>query len=109
MACGGFTCGFGQQCGYTLALKTDGSLWAWGDNSYGQLGNGNTLSTNQPTQVGTDRDWTAVASGHNHALALKSDGSLWAWGSNSHGQLGTGTLNNTNQPVRIGSDTNWGK
>jgi alpha-tubulin suppressor-like RCC1 family protein len=93
--------------GHTVALKTDGSLWAWGDDFYGQLGIGTNDYPNQPARVGADADWQAVACGAGHTVALKANGSLWAWGNNRDGQLGNGTFESTNQPVRVGSDTNW--
>jgi len=87
---------------HTLALNADGSLWAWGYNNYGQLGDGTYTSRNVPIQVGTARDWKSIAAGDYHTLAIKADGSLWAWGYNGYGQLGDGTgLRNT--PVRVGA------
>lgn len=83
---------------YTLALKKDGTVWAWGDNYSGQLGNGNSdlAHTTIPAKVvGPEEssysyltDIIAIAAGDRHALALKSDGTVWAWGDNSLGQLG---------------------
>ena len=75
---------------HTVAIQKDGSLWAWGDNSRGQLGLGNHSDRDIPTRVGTARNWVAVAAGRNHSLGLKADGSLWAWGDNSVGELGLG-------------------
>ena len=84
---------------FALAVRADGTLWAWGDNSYGQLGLPTTVSsTQQPRQVGTDRNWLMVATGDSHTLGLKADGSLWAWGLNSYGQLGTATNFGTQVP-----------
>ena len=85
----------------------DGSLWAWGANSDGQLGDGTTEQRSRPIQVGTDTDWASVHIGMNHTVALKTDGSLWAWGRNEHGELGDGTTQNRASPVQIGIDTNW--
>ena len=94
---------------FTLALKNNGSLWAWGDNSYRQLGLGLVANAKVPTQVGIDTDWVAVSGGGSrHGLAVKTDGSLWAWGSNNQGQLGTGDTTARETPTPIGSDTNWG-
>jgi alpha-tubulin suppressor-like RCC1 family protein len=109
VACGGFFPAIepGGVVGYTVALKTDGSLWAWGDNTYGEYGNGTFESTNQPVKVGPERDWMRIACGSTHTVALKGDGTLWAWGANGSGQLGNGTFERTNQPVRVGSDTDW--
>ena len=87
---------------YSMALKTDGTLWAWGQNDWGQLGIGNLNQQNNPTQIGTDNDWVSVSAGAGHTLALKSNGTLWAWGINNHGQLGNGI--NLNQSLNI---SNW--
>jgi|GEM_PF-921742 len=93
--------------GHSLAIKSDGTLWAWGCNDSGQLGDGTTTSKTSPVKIGTDTDWVAVSGGYYYSLALKSDGTLWAWGYNQSGQLGNGTTNPTPTPVRIGTDTNW--
>jgi len=85
----------------------DGSLWAWGFNADGELGDGTNENRNRPVQVGTDTDWVSVAVGMSHTVALKADGSLWAWGNNFHGQLGDGTTENRFSPVQIGTDTDW--
>lgn len=89
---------------HSLFLKSNGSLWAMGDNSFGQLGDGSTdngnYETNRPEQI-VASGVTAIAAGYRHSLFLKSDGSLWAMGNNAYGQLGNGTYNNTNLPVLI--------
>ena len=92
---------------HTIALKTDGSLWAWGWNRYGQLGDGSWENRNIPVQVGIDNEWLAISSGGEHTIALKTDGSLWAWGWNRYGQLGDGSNINSNIPVQIGTDRDW--
>ncbi len=79
---------------HTLALKSDGSLWAWGGNGYGQLGYATTTRSLVPKQIGTD-SYSAIATGGYHTVALKPDGSLWAWGNNYYGQLGDGTTTNS--------------
>ena len=91
---------------HNLALKSDGSLWAWGANYYGQLGLGNDGSGTErssPEQVGTDTNWVAISAGYDFSLALKSDGTLWAWGP----RLGSATLTIDNLPVQVGTDSDW--
>ncbi|MCK6695286.1 MAG: chromosome condensation regulator RCC1, partial [Thermoanaerobaculia bacterium] len=75
---------------HTLAIKNNGTLWAWGSNSLGKLGIGMQRDQYTPVQVGSDSNWAQVTAGGGHSLAIKSDGTLWAWGSNYAGQLGIG-------------------
>lgn len=90
-----------------MALKTDGTMWSWGRNPYGQLGLGEWGSKDVPTQVGVASDWESVTAGGNHALAIKTDGTLWAWGYNLAGQLGLGDATTRNSPAKIGAETSW--
>jgi alpha-tubulin suppressor-like RCC1 family protein/pimeloyl-ACP methyl ester carboxylesterase len=85
----------------SLFLKSDGSLWAMGDNAYGELGDG-TYSTGvaTPEQI-VAGGVTAIAEGYGLSLFLKSDGSLWGMGDNGLGELGDGTFNNTTRPEEI--------
>ena len=76
---------------HTVALKTDGTLWAWGYNNYGGLGDGTTAHKSSPVQIGTATDWAQISAGDYHTVALKTDGTLWAWGYNNYGGLGDGT------------------
>ncbi len=98
---------------HTAAIKLDGTLWAWGDNSYGQLGDGTNFSRTRPVQIGTGADWKLISAGGTHAAAalhttaIKTDHTLWAWGSNYYGQLGDGTMIDKSTPAQIGSGTNW--
>lgn len=77
--------------GFGLAVKADGSLWSWGDNSFGQLGDGTQIPKDTPQRIGNERGWTGVAAGGRQALAFRRDGSLWGWGANSNGELGLTT------------------
>jgi len=92
---------------HSLALKGDGTVWAWGGNGLGQLGNGTFTNSNTPVQVlgpsgvGYLTGMTALAVGFEHSLALKSDGTVWAWGFNSFGQLGNGTFTDSDTPVQV--------
>ena len=97
-------------CGYRhmVAVKTDGTLWSWGDNTYGQLGigtSGNYYSS--PKQVGSLTNWLQAASGKYNNIVIKTDGSLWSWGYNADGQLGQGNTTNLSSPKQIGTLTNW--
>jgi alpha-tubulin suppressor-like RCC1 family protein len=74
---------------FSIALKANNTLWVWGDNTYGQLAQGNTISRSSPIQVGTS-SWTALSAGSNHALAVTTNNITYAWGYNGNGQLGTG-------------------
>ncbi len=86
---------------HSLALDSNGSVWAWGVNNYGQLGNGTTTDSSVPVQVSNLTAVVAVAGGGAHSLALDSNDSVWAWGDNSSGQLGNGTTTNSSVPVRV--------
>lgn len=92
---------------HSVALKIDGTLWAWGDNWGGALGDGTTEDRYVPTQIGTDTDWVMAAAGKSHTVALKSDGTVWAWGLNGLGQLGDGTTEMKSLPALIGSAGDW--
>lgn len=92
---------------HSAGLKTDGTLWAWGLNSYGQLGNGSSASCRTPAMVGRGTSWAKVAVGGAHTLALENDGSLWAWGANGTGQLGNGSNQHAYAPVKIMPGSRW--
>ena len=92
---------------FTTAIKTDGTLWVWGYNGYGQLGLGNTTNYSSPKQVGALTNWSTVSAGYSHVLATKTDGTLWAWGNGANGKLGDSTTINKSSPIQIGALTNW--
>jgi alpha-tubulin suppressor-like RCC1 family protein len=92
---------------HSLAVKKDGTLWSWGRNNYGQLGNSTTTQQNTPMQIGTDTNWFSVSAGYHHSMAIKADNTLWAWGRNANGQIGNNTTSQQNTPVQVGTDTNW--
>jgi alpha-tubulin suppressor-like RCC1 family protein len=95
---------------YTVAIKADGSLWAWGGNSSGQLGNGSNTDSDIPLQIGNDTDWLSIKAGPRHVLATKSDGTLWSWGENTFGQLGINSrILQFTTPQQVFTDTDWQK
>jgi len=94
-------------CGayFSAALKSDGTVWAWGKNSDGQLGDGTMVHRTTPVQVRSLSGITAIAAGYDHSLALKSDGTVWAWGDNSIGQLGDGSKVDRSSPIQVAALT----
>jgi alpha-tubulin suppressor-like RCC1 family protein len=94
---------------HCTALKTDGSLWAWGNNTVGQLGDGTAVNKPEPVHILPGSTWKSVSAGMVHTLGIQTDGTLWAWGSNSNGQIGNGSLDDVLEPSRIGTDTDWVK
>jgi len=103
---------------HTAAIRSDGTLWTWGGNSYGQLGIGTTDTSAHmsPVQIGSDTDWAYVATGVYQTYAIKTNGTLWAWGNNSYGQLGCSTTTYPigpscalpmNAPQQVGSASDW--
>lgn len=93
----------------TLAIKLDGTLWGWGRNDSGQLGDNTVLNKSSPVQtVSGSNTWSEISCGNSHTLAVKTDGTLWSWGLNHLGQLGDGTTINKSSPVQIPGNT-WSK
>jgi YD repeat-containing protein len=92
---------------WVAATKSDGTLWGWGWNGYGQLGQEDIIDRSSPVQVGSDTNWSLVSCGNFDILSIKSDGTLWAWGRNLYGTHGQGDLISRSSPVQVGSDTNW--
>nr|WP_240546060.1 hypothetical protein [Paenibacillus artemisiicola] len=86
---------------YNLALKSNGTVWAWGDNSFGQLGDGTTNERHIPVQIQGLDSIVAISTGTEHSMALKTDGTVWAWGNNASGQLGDGSTTHRYAPVQV--------
>jgi len=96
-----------SESDHSLALQANGTLWAWGNNNKGQLGDGSTVNKNIPVQVGIENNWIAFSPGVEYSMGLRADGTLWAWGRNDFGQLGDGTIIDRFVPVQIGNDSSW--
>ena len=93
----------------TLVVRNDGTLWTWGYNQYGQLGQGDLIHRSSPVQIGTDTDWLYANKKYDfNAFAIKKDGTLWSWGYNDSGNLGQGINAHRSSPVQIGtSQDTW--
>ncbi|MFZ4599436.1 MAG: RCC1 domain-containing protein [Terrimicrobiaceae bacterium] len=110
---GGFTdwCQVSAGGSHSLGVRTNGTAWAWGYNSYGRLGDGTTVNKSSPVSVvGGFTDWCQVsgAATGSHNLGVRTNGTAWAWGCNYQGQLGDGTTVNKSSPVSvIGGFTDW--
>jgi alpha-tubulin suppressor-like RCC1 family protein len=108
---GDFTdwCAASAGNGHSLGVRTNGSLWAWGLNSFGRLGDGTITSSRSPVSVvGGFTDWCAASAGFAHSLGIRQDGSLWSWGNNSDGQLGDDAITDRSSPVSVvGGFTDW--
>lgn len=97
---------------HTMAIKSDGTLWGWGWNPFGQIGNGSTsMSVRSPVQeILADTIWCAISTGHSHSLAIKQNGTLWASGWNLCGELGNNTTTASTSFVQESSiSTDWNK
>ena len=90
----------------SAAIASNGTLWAWGLNTVGQVGRNDTLNVSSPVQVGTMSNWTQVSI-RSSTLAIRSDGTFWGWGNNQSSQLGLLDSINRSSPVQIGTLSNW--
>ena len=86
---------------HSVALKNDGTVWTWGYNGSGQLGNGSTRNSAVPRLVAGLTNVKTIATGSGHVVAMKHDGTVWAWGSNRSGQLGNGRYQDSKTPVQV--------
>jgi alpha-tubulin suppressor-like RCC1 family protein len=95
---------------HNLGLRANGSLWAWGGNSFGELGTGDTVSRSSPVSViGGFTDWVDISASY-HSLGIRANGSLWAWGDNSDGRLGINqapSVNRSSPTLVVGEFTDW--
>ena len=93
-----------------MAVKTDGTLWTWGRNTNGELGQNNRTNYSSPVQVGSDTTWDIndykVSMGGNEVGAIKTDGTLWTWGNNGTGHLGHNNETQYSSPVQV-PGTTW--
>jgi len=95
----------GDGSALSLATKTDGTLWSWGRNNFGQLGQNNTTDSSSPVQIpGTT--WSSIVGGDYYGLAIKTDGTLWSWGYNNRGQLAQNNRAHYSSPTQI-PGTTW--
>ena len=92
---------------HTCEIRTDGTLWCWGANFYGQLGTGDTVGGPTPRQVGSHDDWADVSAGGMHTCAVRDNGTLWCWGLNYRGQLGLDSRQDRAEPRRVGDARDW--
>jgi alpha-tubulin suppressor-like RCC1 family protein len=102
VACGGY---------HTAGIKSDGTLWAWGYNGEGQLGDDTRTNKSSPVQtISASTNWKQIIGGQNFSAGLKTDGTLWVWGHNNYGQLGTNDLTHRSSPVQtVSGGYNWTK
>ena len=92
---------------HSVAITSQGALYAWGADNYGQLGNGGITGAKSTPQLISSSNWTKASCGKDFTISLNSSGQLWAWGHNDYGQLGNGNTTDQSSPVQIGSLTNW--
>ena len=93
---------------HSMAKKADGTIWAWGKNENGQLGNGASADSSVPVQVMGLAGIEQISAGEYHSMALRADGTVWAWGRNQYGQLGDNTRNSSSTPVQVTGENGFG-
>lgn len=91
----------------SAAIKTNGTLWTWGSNAYGELGVDNRIETSSPVQVGALTNWSKVTFASQWCLAIKTDGTMWSWGRGTGGRLGLDDAVSRSSPVQIGALNTW--
>jgi len=105
--------GLGAKMPTGNSKKTDGTIWAWGNNDSGQLGQGNITDYSSPVQVGALTTWDTISAGggttDGTCEVVKTDGTLWTWGSGGNGRLGHNNTTSYSSPVQVGALTTWSK
>ena len=94
---------------HSAAIKTNGTLWAWGGNNNGQVGDGTSAQRNSPVQVGSDTNWSMVSLGNLFTIGVKTNGTLWGWGLGNASRNGSSSGTSFSVPTQIGSATNWSR
>ncbi len=97
----------GNAANHSIAVSSSGTLFGWGENVNGQVGDNTTINRTSPAAISTENDWKVVAVNGSHTMAIRLNGELWGWGQNAGGELGDGTADNKLEPTRIGSATDW--
>lgn len=100
-----------ENSGTTFAVKTDGTLWGWGNNDYGAVGDNSVVRRSSPVQIGALTDWVTVSTNGFTSFAIDASGKLYAWGNNTEGELGlslsASPSGRRSSPVQVGALTNW--
>src|SRR5262249_6947027 len=86
---------------HTIAVKADGTVWSWGYNAYGQLGDGGISNRSTPEMLTSLIQAVGASAGGAHSIAVKRDGTVWSWGANALGQLGNGNVMNRPNPIQV--------
>ena len=92
---------------HTCAIKSDDTLWCWGNNNSGRLGDGTSTNRNIPTAISGGGTWKKVSLGESYTCAIKSDDTLWCWGNNTFSQLADGTSTNRLVPTAVAGGGTW--
>jgi len=107
---GGFTdwCQISSGYKYSLALRSGGTLWAWGYNGSGRLGDNSATNRSSPVSVvGGFTDWCNISAGHTHSAAVRTNGTAFAWGRNNYWQIGNGGNTSASSPTQVSTYTDW--
>jgi alpha-tubulin suppressor-like RCC1 family protein len=108
---GGFSDWISASAGgvHSLGVRANGSLWSWGSNSNGRLGDDTITTQSSPVSVvGGFSDWISASAGNAHSLGVRANGTVWAWGSNANGRLGDDTITSRSSPVSVvGGFSDW--